>query len=92
MEEPQTPENNPVQPVQQPAQQQKPVEKSVVKEKKPGIFSKIKDKLNQYKRTIEVARKPNKEEFMASVKITGLGILLLGFIGFIIYMIYHLVF
>ncbi|MDD5417066.1 MAG: protein translocase SEC61 complex subunit gamma, partial [Candidatus Aenigmarchaeota archaeon] len=87
-----TPENNPVQPVQQPQQQQKPVEKPVEREKKPGIFSKIKGKLEQYKRTIEVARKPNKEEFMSSIKITGLGILLLGFIGFIIYMIYHLVF
>ena len=92
MEEPQTPENKPVEPVQQPQQQQKPVEKQVVKEKKPGIFSKIKSKLDQYKRTIEVARKPNKEEYMASIKITGIGILLLGFIGFIIYIIYHLAF
>jgi len=73
--------------------EQKPEEKKQEqpKEKKPGIFLKLKDKLGQYRRTIAVARKPGKEEFLASIKITGIGILLLGFIGFVIYMIYHLV-
>lgn len=62
-----------------------------VKEKKPGLLSKIKEKLKQYRRTIEVSRKPDREEFTSSTKITGIGILLLGVIGFIIFIIYHII-
>ncbi|MBU3896991.1 MAG: protein translocase SEC61 complex subunit gamma [Nanoarchaeota archaeon] len=78
-------------------EEQKPVEKpeerkqEKPKEKGPSIFLKLKNKIGQWRRTIAVARKPGKEEFLASIKITGVGILLLGFIGFVIYLIYHLV-
>jgi protein transport protein SEC61 subunit gamma-like protein len=61
------------------------------KEKKPGIVSKMKNRLKQYRRTIEVSRKPDKDEFTASSKITGLGILLLGAIGFILFLAYHII-
>lgn len=56
-----------------------------------GIFQKIKEKLQEYRRVIAVASKPDREEFVSSVKITGFGILLIGIIGFIIYLIYVLV-
>ena len=59
--------------------------------KKPGLGSKIKDKIKQYKRVLAVAHKPDKEEFISSMKITGAGIIFLGLIGFIIFLIYFLI-
>jgi len=50
--------------------------------------SKIKNKLTRYRRVISVSRKPDKEEFVSSPKITGLGMILIGFIGFVISIIY----
>jgi len=62
-----------------------------MKEKKPSIFLKIKEKISQYKRVINVSRKPSKEEFFSSAKVTGTGIALIGAIGFIIFLMYYLV-
>jgi protein transport protein SEC61 subunit gamma-like protein len=62
-----------------------------MKEKKPSIFLKIKEKISQYKRVINVSRKPSKEEFFSSIKITGSGIALIGVIGFVIFLVYFLV-
>ena len=59
--------------------------------KKPGLGSKIKEKLKQYKRVLSVARKPDKEEFLLSARITGAGIIFLGLIGFIIFLVYYLI-
>ena len=47
----------------------------------------IKDSLRNWKRVLQVARKPNKEEFMSTSKITALGLILIGVIGFIIFII-----
>ena len=57
-----------------------------------GLVSpgKWKERLMQYRRTIEVSRKPDKEEFSSSAKITGLGMTLIGAIGFIIFLIYFM--
>ena len=78
------------------SQESKPEEKvsrktKIEKPKGPGLFSKIKNKLSQYKRVVNVARKPEKEEFISSVKITGTGIVLIGAIGFIIFLLYFLI-
>lgn len=61
------------------------------KQKQPGEPGKIKRIISQWRRTLEVARKPGKEEYIESAKITGMGIALLGFIGFIIFMAFRLV-
>ena len=53
--------------------------------------SNIKQKILEYRRVVEVARKPTKEEYLSSIKITAIGISLLGVIGFIIFIIYHLI-
>ena len=66
-------------------------EQKAEKPKGPGIFSRIKNMLSNYKRVIDVSRKPTKEDFISSAKITGSGILLIGMIGFIIFLIYFLV-
>ena len=76
------------------SQESKPQEKASHKAKKidkpkgPGLLTKLKGKLSQYKRVVSIARKPEREEFMSSVKITGSGIILIGMIGFIIFLLY----
>lgn len=36
------------------------------------------------KRVLQIAKKPSKDEYLQVAKITGLGILLIGFVGFVI--------
>ena len=40
--------------------------------------------LQNCRRTLQVAKKPDKNEYLHVAKITGLGILLVGFVGFVI--------
>ncbi|PIN79505.1 protein translocase SEC61 complex subunit gamma [Candidatus Woesearchaeota archaeon CG10_big_fil_rev_8_21_14_0_10_34_8] len=60
-------------------------------EEKISTLERVKHKLktwyNEYKRILTVTKKPTKEEFLAIVKISGLGILAIGMVGFIIQMI-----
>ena len=44
------------------------------------------EKLKPYARIIRIAKKPNMHEFRLILKITGLGVILIGVIGFIIRM------
>ena len=44
-------------------------------------------KLSEYIRVLKLTRKPSKEEFSVIAKVAGAGILLVGFIGFIIYIL-----
>ncbi|MCK5659873.1 MAG: protein translocase SEC61 complex subunit gamma [Methanosarcinales archaeon] len=46
----------------------------------------IRRKLNEYLRILKLTRKPTKEEFSMIAKVAGLGILVMGLVGFIIYM------
>ncbi|MFZ8830504.1 MAG: protein translocase SEC61 complex subunit gamma [Candidatus Aenigmatarchaeota archaeon] len=50
-----------------------------------NALKKIKEALESYRRVLIIARKPDKEEFIKTVKICLIGIGLVGFIGFIIY-------
>jgi protein transport protein SEC61 subunit gamma-like protein len=51
------------------------------------FIEKIKNFLSQCKRVFLVSTKPGKDEYKLSVKITGLGILIIGIVGFIIFLI-----
>ncbi|MBS3815068.1 MAG: protein translocase SEC61 complex subunit gamma [Hadesarchaea archaeon] len=42
--------------------------------------------LHECKRVLQVARKPDKDEYLNVAKITGIGVLIIGTIGFIISM------
>ena len=44
-------------------------------------------KLSEYTRVLKLTRKPTREEFSVIAKVAGAGILLIGFIGFIIYIL-----
>lgn len=57
---------------------------------KPSLGQKFKSFILECKRVWQVTKKPSREELKAIVKITGIGILLIGFIGFIINMIWQL--
>jgi len=43
--------------------------------------------LSEYTRVLKLTRKPSREEFTIIAKVAGAGILLIGFIGFIIYLL-----
>jgi len=70
--------------------QEEKVEQKQEKPKRPSIFDKLKNKLGGYKRVVDVARKPTREDFISSAKITGSGIALIGVIGFVIFLAYFL--
>lgn len=50
-----------------------------------------KERIYRWKRTIDVARKPDKDEFINSVKVSMAGVIIIGTIGFIIFLIYQFV-
>lgn len=51
----------------------------------------LKELIDRIRRVLLVSSKPDKEEFVQSIKITGLGMVLIGFIGFIIFLIVMLI-
>lgn len=50
-------------------------------------FTKLKTFYGECVRVFKITKKPTKEEFMAIVKVSALGILVIGFIGFLVHMI-----
>ena len=52
-----------------------------------SIMFKFKRFINECIRVLRVTKKPDKFEFTTIVKVSGLGILIIGLIGFIIQMI-----
>ncbi len=50
----------------------------------------LKEKLAEYKRVMQIARKPGKDEFKTTTKISFAGIALIGTIGFVIYLAFIL--
>ncbi|VVB95902.1 Protein translocase subunit SecE [uncultured archaeon] len=44
-------------------------------------------RLGEYIRVLKLTRKPTREEFNVIAKVAGAGILLVGFIGFVIYLL-----
>jgi protein transport protein SEC61 subunit gamma-like protein len=54
------------------------------------MIDKIKNFLSQIRRVLLVSSKPDKEEFKQSAKITGMGIVIIGIIGFLVFMAFQL--
>ena len=50
----------------------------------------IRKKLREYYRVLLITKKPDRQEFMGVVKVTGLGIVLIGTIGLIIMTVFML--
>ena len=55
-----------------------------------SITLKLKSMLNEYGRVLRVTKKPTREEFMTISKVSGLGILAIGLIGFILQLVRYL--
>ena len=49
----------------------------------------IKSKLLEYKRVLKITKKPDMEEYKMIVKVTGLGMAVIGFVGFLISMTFR---
>lgn len=57
-----------------------------------SLTQKFKSFLVECKRVWQVTKKPTKEELKVIVKVTGIGILIIGAMGFVINMLWQLVF
>ena len=51
----------------------------------------IKSKILEWKRILQVARKPSRDEFVLSTKICTLGIVVIGVIGFAMYLAFAII-
>ncbi|MBL7206010.1 MAG: protein translocase SEC61 complex subunit gamma [Candidatus Aenigmarchaeota archaeon] len=48
----------------------------------------IKSKIANCKRVLQIARKPSKDEFISSSKVSALGMFVIGMIGFVIFLVF----
>jgi len=55
-------------------------------------LSKIHDFIKECRRVLRVTKKPTKEEFKTVVKVSGVGILLIGLIGFVLQILWFYIF
>lgn len=56
-----------------------------------SLTERLRNFMTKSRRVVLVSTKPDPEEFRISAKITGLGMLLVGVIGFAIFMIFALI-
>jgi len=61
-------------------------------EQKPSFFQRIKSFIYQCRIVLRVTKKPTKEEFKTIVKVSGIGIIIIGLIGFIVQIIRQIFF
>jgi len=54
------------------------------------MFNKIKDFVGQTRRVIQISTKPQMDDYLSTAKVTGLGIILVGGIGFLIYLVFNI--
>lgn len=47
--------------------------------------------ISDAKRVLIVSKKPGKEEFMSSFKITGIGLSIIGLVGLVTFLIFHFI-
>ena len=59
---------------------------------KPTLLNKLKTFGKECLRVLKITKKPSGDEFKTIVKVSGLGILVIGLIGFVIQMINQLLF
>ena len=50
----------------------------------------IKENLTEYVRVFRITHKPNLDEFKGIIKISGIGIGIIGIIGFIVHVLWNL--
>ncbi len=55
------------------------------------VWGKLRDFWIQTRRVLRITKKPDKQEFLTIVKVSGLGILVIGLIGFILHFINQII-
>ena len=53
---------------------------------RPTLGTKAKRFIKEAIRVLRITKKPNKPEFISIVKVTGLGLAIIGIMGFVIFM------
>jgi len=61
-------------------------------EEKTTLLSRLKNFVKECIRVLKITKKPTKEEFKTISKVSGLGILIIGLLGFIVHLIDVLIF
>lgn len=56
-----------------------------------AFLDKLKNFINESIRVFKITKKPGSEEFKTIVKVTSIGTLIIGFIGFLIHLISQLI-
>jgi protein transport protein SEC61 subunit gamma-like protein len=59
---------------------------------KPSKWGKFKEFITECKRVVRVTKKPGKDEFKTIVKISGIGMAVIGFLGFFVHFVKELLF
>ena len=54
------------------------------------LWNRLREFTTECIRVLRITKRPNKEEFLTIVKVSGFGILIIGFLGFIFHMINQL--
>lgn len=57
---------------------------------RPGFFGRLKNFGRECIRVIRVTKKPDGTEFKTIVKVTSIGIAIIGLVGFVIHLIYSM--
>ena len=56
------------------------------------MWMKLKSFANECKRVLKITKKPNNDEFKGIVKVSGIGMIIIGLIGFVIQVVKILLF
>ncbi len=62
-----------------------------LQEEKQNFFTRFKSFIKECKRVFRITKKPTMKEFKIIVKVTAIGIAIIGIIGFLIQMIWILI-
>lgn len=57
----------------------------------PNLWHRIKAFVKECIRVLKITKKPTKEEFKTISKVSGLGILIIGLIGFLVHIVDYLI-
>ena len=55
------------------------------------LKNRVKNKIKETQRVLKITEKPDREEFEMSAKITGVGMLIIGAMGFVFYLASNLI-
>lgn len=64
---------------------------SDVKQYAADTKERVVDRYKETRRVLKITEKPDREEFEMSAKVTGAGMLIIGFLGFIFYLASNLI-